>query len=115
MPRVKRGVIHTKKRKRILRQVKGFKWGRKKLIKQASEAIHKAGAHAYADRKKKKRVNRQLWQIQLNAAIRQYDLSYSKFINLLKKKKIDLDRKVLAELAQKNPQVFKKIVIEVKK
>ena len=115
MPRVKRGVIHLKKRKRILKQTKGYKWGRKKLIKQAITATYKAGVHAFTDRKKKKRVNRALWQIRLNAAVRQYDLSYSKFINLLAKKKIGLDRKVLSELAHKNPAIFAKIVEAVKK
>ena len=115
MPRVKRGVTHLKKRKRILKQTKGYKWGRKKLIKQAITATYKAGAHAYADRKKKKRVNRALWQVRLNAAVRQHDLTYSKFINLLKKKKIDLDRKVLSELAQKHPQLFTKLIEQVKK
>lgn len=115
MPRVKRGVIHLKKRKRILKQTKGYKWGRKKLIKEAITATHKAGAHAFADRRKKKRVNRRLWQVRLNAAVRVHDLSYSQFINLLKKKKIDLDRKVLSELAQKNPEVFAKLIEQIKK
>jgi large subunit ribosomal protein L20 len=115
MPRIKRGTLHLKKRKRILRQTKGYKWGRKKLIKQAIEASHKAGAHAYMDRKKKKQTNRRLWQIRLNAAVRQYDLNYSKFVHLLKKKKIDLDRKVLSELAQKEPTIFRRIVEEIKK
>lgn len=115
MPRVKRGTIHLKKRKRILKQAKGYRHGKKKLIKQAIEATHKAGAHAYADRKKKKRLNRALWQIRLNAAVRQYDLTYSKFVNLLKKQKIELDRKVLSELAQKYPGLFAKIVKQLKK
>jgi large subunit ribosomal protein L20 len=115
MPRVKRGVMHTKKRKRILTKTKGHKWGKKKLIKQATESLHKAGAHAFADRKKKKRVNRALWQIRLNAAVREHGLSYSKFINLLKVNKIELDRKVLSEIAQKNPEVFAKIVKQIKK
>ena len=115
MSRVKRGTTHLKKRKRILLQTKGYKWGRKKLIKQAIEATHKAGAHAYVDRKKKKRTNRGLWQIRLNAAVRQHDLSYSKFIHLLKKKKNDLDRKVLSELAHKQPDIFTKIIEEIKK
>ncbi len=114
MPRVKRGVIHLKKRKRILKQAKGYKWGRKKLIKQATEAIHKAGAHAYRDRKTKKRTARRLWQIRLNAAVRNYDLSYSQFIQLLKKNKIEIDRKVLSEIAQKYPTVFEQIIKQLK-
>lgn len=115
MPRVKRGTTHLKKRKRILKQTKGYKWGRKKLIKQAITATHKAGVHAYVDRKKKKRTNRQLWQVRLNAAVREYGLTYSKFINLLKKNKIELNRKVLSELAQKYPAVFAKIIEQIKK
>ncbi len=115
MARVKRGVIHLKKRKRILKSAKGYKWGRKKLIKQATEAIHKAGVHAFRDRKTKKRLNRGLWQIRLTAGLKKHELTYSKFINLLKKKKNELDRKVLSELAQKNPDVFDKIVTEIKK
>lgn len=115
MPRVKRGVIHLKKRNRILKEAKGYKWGRKKLIKQATEAVHKAGVHAFRDRKVKKRLNRGLWQIRLTAALKEHELNYSKFINLLKQKKIELDRKVLSELAQKNPQAFNKIVAEIKK
>jgi len=115
MPRVKRGVIHLKKRNRILKSAKGYKWGRKKLIKQATTAIHKAGVHAFRDRKIKKRLNRGLWQIHLTAALKEHALNYSKFINLLKQKKITLDRKILSELAQKNPEIFDKIVTEVKK
>lgn len=114
MPRVKRGVIHTKNRKNILKKAKSYKWGRKKLIKLAKTAVTKAGAYSYRDRKVKKRVNRQLWQVQLNAAVREYGLSYSKFIAGLKKAKIELDRKVLAEIAQKQPKVFAKIVEKIK-
>jgi len=115
MPRVKRGKTHVAKRKRLLKQTKGYRWSRKNTIRLAKTAVNKAGVHAYTDRRKKKRVNRSLWQIQINAACRQNDLTYSKFINLLKKNKIELDRKVLAEVAGKNPAVFAKIVAEVKK
>lgn len=115
MPRVKRGVSHGKKRKRILKQTKGYKWGRKNLIKSAITAGKKAGAHAFVDRRKKKRVNRALWQIRLNAAVRTHDLTYSKFINLLKKKGFELDRKVLSEIAKNHPEVFSQIVTQVKK
>ncbi|MFA6255028.1 MAG: 50S ribosomal protein L20 [Patescibacteria group bacterium] len=115
MPRVKRGKTHVAKRKRLFQKTKGYRWGRKNTIRLAKTAINKAGVHAYTGRKKKKRVNRALWQIQINAGTRQYDLSYSKFIHLLKKNKIDLDRKVLAELAGKQPKVFAKIISEVKK
>jgi len=115
MPRVKRGVIHTKKRTRILKSTKGYKWGRKNLIRQATTAAKKAGAHAYRDRKVKKRTARRLWQIRLNAAVRQHDLNYSKFINLLKKNQIELDRKVLSEIAQKYPEVFATLIKQIKK
>ncbi|MDO8668930.1 MAG: 50S ribosomal protein L20 [Candidatus Buchananbacteria bacterium] len=114
MPRVKRGVIHTKNRRGILKRAKGFKWGRKKLIKVAKTAITKADAYAFRDRRAKKRTMRALWQIQLNAAVREHGLSYSKFIAGLKKAKIDLDRKVLSELARKEPSIFAKIVEKVK-
>ena len=114
MPRVKRGVIHAKNRKNILKEAKGFKWGRKKLIKLAKTATTKAGAYAFRDRRAKKRTTRALWQVQLNAAVREHGMSYSKFIGGLKKAKIELDRKVLAELARKEPKVFAKIVEKVK-
>lgn len=115
MPRVKRGTTHVKRRKNLLSKAKGYKWGRKKLVKAASTAVTKAGAHAYKSRKVKKRVNRRLWQIQINAACRANDLSYSKFIDLLKKNKIEADRKVLAQLAKKAPKAFDKLVADIKK
>ena len=114
MPRVKRGVMHSKRRKNVLKQTKGFRWGRKKLIKVAKTAVLKAGSYAYRDRRAKKRTARALWQVQLNAAVREHGLSYSKFIAGLKKAKIEMDRKVLASLAQKHPAVFAKIVEKVK-
>ncbi len=115
MPRVKRGTIHTKKRRKLLSKTKGYKWGRKNLIKQAKEAVVKAGAHAFVDRKKKKRTMRALWQIKIGAFVREHGLSYSKFINLLKINKIELDRKILADLAVNNKKVFKNILEEIKK
>ncbi len=115
MPRVKRGTIHTKKRNKILKKTKGYKWGRKNKIKQAKEAVVKAGVHAYVDRKKKKRTNRGLWQIKINAFVREYNLSYSRFIDLLKKNKIELDRKILADLAVNNKKVLKEIINRIKK
>ncbi len=115
MPRVKRGKTHVKRRKKLLKDAKGYKWGRKKTIRLASTAVKKAGAHAAADRRKKKSAKRSLWQIRINAAVRPYDLSYSKFIAGLKAKNIEIDRKILADLAVNNPEVFKKIVEEVKK
>ena len=115
MPRVKRGVIHLKKRKRLLKSTKGYKWGRKKLIRQATEAAHKAGVHAFTGRKTKKRINRRLWLIRLNAALKNYDLNYSKFIHLLKVKNIILDRKILSTLAQQQPLLFEHLIKKLKK
>lgn len=115
MPRVKRGKIHVKYRRNLLKQVKGFKAGRKKLIRAASTAVIKAGVNAYRDRRKKKRNMRGLWQVRLNAAAREYGISYSKFIDALKKANIGLDRKVLSELAIKQPAIFKKIIESVTK
>ena len=114
MPRVKRGTSHIKKRRKILKAVKGYRHGRKKLIKLARVAILKAGVYAYRDRRNKKRVTRRLWQIKINAAVRLFDLSYSKFIALLKTNKVELDRKILADMAENNPEVFAKIVEKLK-
>jgi len=114
MPRVKRGKAHVKHRKNLLKKTKGYKFKRNTKIKLAKTAVKKAGADSLAGRRKKKGVMRRLWQIKLNAAVRKYDLSYSKFINLLKKNKIELDRKVLADLAENNPQIFENIVKKIK-
>lgn len=113
MPRVKRGVGHIKHRKNILKQTKGYKWGRKNLIKLAKTAINKAGVFAYKDRKRKKRTFRGLWQIRIGIAVKELDLSYSKFMGFLKKNKIELDRKILSDLAQNHPLIFEKIVKKV--
>lgn len=115
MPRVKRGIIHLKKRRKLLSAVKGYKWGRKKTIKLARPAMLKAGVYAYRDRRTKKRVRRNLWQIKINAATRAHGLSYSVFIKLLKDAHCELDRKILATLAQKHPAIFEKIVSQIKK
>lgn len=114
MTRVKRGVIAHKKRERLLRYTKGFKWGRKSKERAAREALLHAWAYQFKSRKLKKRDFRRLWNIQINAATRANGLSYSQFIAGLKKKKIELDRKILAELAEKNPDVFKKIAAAAK-
>lgn len=113
MPRVKRGKAHLKRRKKILKQVKGYKWGRKKLIKLAKTAIVKAGDSAFRDRKVKKRTKRALWHIQIGALLKEKNLSYSKFINLVKKSGIVIDRKILADLAKNNEVIFKKLVDSV--
>lgn len=113
MPRVKRGVMHLKKRRSLLKAVKGFSWGRKNRIKLARPAMLKAGVYAYRDRRTKKRSFRALWQIQINAACRENGLSYSVFINLLKKANVEIDRKILSQIAQEHPAAFKKIVEKV--
>ena len=114
MVRVKRGTAAHKRRKKIIKQAKGFKWGRKSKYKLAKDALKHAWAHAYKDRKRKKRDFRRLWQIKINAACRQHGLTYSKFINKLKKAKIEIDRKILAHLAEKQPEVFEKIIAKTK-
>jgi len=114
MARVKRGTIKNKKRKNILKQTKGFRNARKSKLKQAREAIMHAGAHALAHRRKKKGDFRRLWQVRIGAALKPFEISYSKFIKSLKDKNIEIDRKILAELAKDEPQAFEKIVNEVK-
>jgi large subunit ribosomal protein L20 len=115
MPRVKRGTTHVKKRRSLRAAVKGFKWGRKNLIRVAKTARTKAGAHAYVDRRKKKRTVRALWQIKISAFVREYGWSYSKFIGALKAKNIEVDRKILADLAENNKKVLANILEEIKK
>ncbi len=109
MTRVKRGVIKNKHRKNILAQTKGFRFGRSTKKSQAKEALKHAGAYSFAHRKDKKADARSLWTTRINAAIRPFELSYSKFINGLKLKNIIIDRKILSEIAQKNPETFARI------
>jgi len=110
MPRVKGGVLHAKRRKGILKHTKGYMWGRKSKIKVAKVAKMKAGQHAFESRREKKRTFRGLWQIRINAAVRESGMSYSKFMGALKKQKIELNRKVLSELAASHPQIFAKVM-----
>ncbi len=110
MPRVKRGVIAHKRREKLLRYARGFKWGRKSKERAAREALLHAWTNQFRDRKRKKREFRRLWNIKINAGARAHELSYSKFIAELKKKHIELDRKILAELAEHEPRVFDKIL-----
>jgi large subunit ribosomal protein L20 len=114
MSRVKRGLLHAKKRRSLLKRVKGFGAGRKNLIKLAKTADTKAGAHAYKDRRVKKRNARRLFQVRINAAVRSFDMSYSKFMGALKTQEIGLDRKVLSQLAANHPAIFEKIVEKTK-
>ncbi len=114
MPRVKRGTTTKQKHKNLLARTKGFRHGRKNLVRMARQADLKAGQYAYRDRRVKKRDFRRLWIIQINAACRLNEISYSVFINGLQKQKIDLDRKILADLAQNEPEEFKKLVEKIK-
>ncbi len=115
MPRVKRGTSHVKRRRKLLQKTKGFKWGRKNLIRQATEASVKSGVHAFVDRRKKKRTRRALWQIKIGAFVREQGISYSKFIHALKENKINLDRKILADLAENNKKIMSAILKTVQK
>lgn len=97
-----------------MKQTKGFMWGRKSKARAAKDALRHALAYQYRDRRRKKRDFRRLWQIKINAAVRGEGLSYSKFIHLLKKNNIELDRKILADLAEYEPEVFRKVVEKAK-
>lgn len=114
MTRVKRGTIKNKRRKNVLAQVKGYRFGRSKKEAQAREAIAHAGANAFDHRKDKKADRRRLWQTKINSSVRALGLTYSKFIDALKKKEVEVDRKILADIANKNPETFKRIVEKVK-
>ena len=114
MPRVKGGTTSLKRRRNILKQVKGYRFGRSKKKRQAREAIFHAGKYAFAHRRDKKNDWRREWQVIINAAVRSEGMSYSKFIGALKKKNIALDRKILASLAREHPEIFKRIVEKVK-
>lgn len=113
MVRVKRGTTSLKRRRNVLKQTKGFKWGRKSKERLAKEALLHAYTHSFNDRRKKKRDFRKLWQIKIGAASKQNGVSYSKFIDRLKKAKIGLNRKILAQLAEHKPEIFKKILEKV--
>jgi len=114
MPRVKRGTIANKRRKNTLERTKGYRWGRKSKFKLAKQALQKAGAYAYRDRKVKKRTFRQLWNIRISAGCRPLGISYSKLIAGLKKNSIEIDRKILSQLAQQQPEIFAQIVEKAK-
>ena len=114
MPRVKRGTQSHKHRKHLLKHAKGFQYGRKSKFKLAKDALRHAWTYAYRDRKVKKRTFRNLWNLQINALARENGITYSRLINGLKTKKIELDRKVLSELANEHPEIFIQIVEEVK-
>ena len=110
MPRVKRGVSGAKRRKKVLNRAKGYFGGRSKLHSVAMEAVEKAAKYAYRDRRQRKREFRALWIARINAAARQNGLSYSRLMAGLKSAEIEIDRKVLAQLALEDPQGFSAVV-----
>jgi len=114
MPRVKRGVTARARHKKVLALAKGFRGRRKNVFRIAKQAVMKAGQYAYRDRRAKKRVFRALWIARINAASRGLGLTYSKFVAGLKKAEIEIDRKVLAELAVNDPAGFASIFAKVK-
>ncbi len=114
MPRSNSSVPRHRKHKKILKLAKGYRGARSRTFKNATDAVEKALQYAYRDRRVKKRDFRKLWIVRINAAVRQYDLSYSKFIKALKDANVLLDRKALAELAVNDPTGFAAVVNAVK-
>ena len=114
MSRVKRGVTARARHKKVLKQAKGFRGRRSKVFRVAKQALMKAGQYAYRDRKAKKRVFRALWIARINAAAREHGMTYSVFINGLKKASIELDRKVLADMAVADKPAFAAIIDQVR-
>ncbi len=110
MTRVKRGVTSHKRREKILKYAKGFRWGRKSKERLTREALLHAWSYSFHGRKLRKRDFRKLWQIKIGAAAKQNGLNYHTLMSALKKKNIELDRKILAEIAERHPEIFKKIV-----
>ena len=114
MPRVKRGVTARARHKKILKLAKGYRGRRKNVFRIAKQAVMKAGHYAYRDRRTRKRVFRALWIARINAAARSLGITYSKFMAGMRKASIEIDRKMLAELAVKDPAAFGSIVAKVK-
>ncbi len=115
MPRSVNAVASRRRRKKILKAARGYFGARSKVYTVAKNAVERAMQYAYRDRKNKKRAFRRLWIARINAGVRQHGLSYSKFMHLLSENKIDLNRKVLADMAMNHPDTFKAIVDSVKK
>ena len=114
MARVKRGVTSKAKHKKILKSVKG-QWGRRKnTIRTARQGLEKAMQYSYRDRRNKKREFKSLWIQRINAGVREHGMSYNQFINGVKKSEINIDRKILADIAQNNPNTFKFIVDKIR-
>ncbi len=114
MARVKRGVTAHKKHKKVLKKAKGYYGARSRVYRVATQAVTKAGQYAYRDRRQKKRQFRRLWIVRINAAARMFDLSYSRLINGLSKAEIEVDRKMLADLAVHDIDAFGKIAEQAK-
>lgn len=114
MVRVKKGLTKHKRHRKILAATKGYRGAKSRLVRTAKEALAHAGAYAFVGRKQKKRQKRRLWIVQINAALRAEGTSYSKFLKGLKEAKIELDRKILADLAVSDPPVFKQIIAKLK-
>ncbi len=114
MPRIKRGVVARRRHKKILDRAKGYYGARSRVYRVAKQAVIKAGQYAYRDRRTKKRVFRSLWIARINAAARELGMSYSVFMNGLKKAQIEIDRKVLADLAVHDKAAFGKIAEQAK-
>lgn len=114
MPRVKTGVVRRRRHKKVLKLAKGFYSGRRKHFRKAKEQLERSLVYAFRDRKQKKREFRKLWIIRINAACRLNDINYSRFINGLKKAGIELDRKILADMAMNDPAAFSAVVASAK-
>lgn len=114
MPRVKRGVTAHARHKKILKRAKGYYGARSRTFKVAKQAVIKAGQYAYRDRRVRKREFRALWITRINAAVREYGISYSVFMNALKKANIQVDRKVLADMAVRDKAAFTSLVEQIK-
>ena len=110
MARAKPAVASRKRRKKILKQTKGFQGGRRRLIRSATEALHRSWAYAYRDRKNRKREFRRLWIARISAAAKLNGISYSRFMSGLRKGEVALDRKVLSDIAIRRPDDFAKLV-----
>ena len=113
MTRVKKGVNALKSRRNILKKTKGYRFGRSTKERAAQEAIFHAGAYAFAHRKDKKSDARRLWRVQMSAPLKEAGLSYSRFIDSLKKKNIVVDRKIMATLAKESPETFARMIKQV--
>ena len=114
MPRVKRGVTTRARHKKVLNLAKGYRGRRSKVFRIAKQAVMRAGQYAYRDRRNKKRVFRALWIARINAAVRQHDMTYSVFMNGMKKAAIELDRKVLSDMAIADKAAFAALVTRIK-